>query len=127
MGRYGKLLWAVLGAVVFFIQAAVRDGMTPEEWVGTALAGVNAVVVWAATDTTVAPWVKSAVGGLLAGLLVLETAVLGGITAEEWFAIAVAVLTGLGVIVDPRRPVHVVDDGRVVDGPVAPTTPRPAY
>lgn len=125
MQRYGKLVWAVAGALVFFLQAALRDGMDRQEWVGLAIAGVNAVLVWAATDTTLAPWVKNTVGGVLAALLVAQIAIDGGFTRDEWWAMLVAFLTGAGVIADPRRPVHVVEGTTVsvVDNPLAPPTP----
>lgn len=106
MGKYGKLLWAVVGAVVFFLQAALRDGMTADEWVGVIIAAANVVVVYLAQDTDAVAWVKSAVGGVLMGLLILQTAITGGLTSGEWMDILVAVLTGAGVVMDPRRPVH---------------------
>lgn len=111
MRDYGKLVWAILGAVAYFLQAAVRDGMTAEEWIGFAIAAANAVVVWAVPDTTISTQVKAWMGAILTGLLVAQTAVTGGFTQEEWIAIGIAVLTAAGVIADPRRPVHVVEGG----------------
>lgn len=113
MRDYGKLLWAVLGAVVFAVQAVVTDGMSASDWVGVAVAATVAFVTWAAPDTTLAPWVKSAAGGAVAGLLVLQTAVTHWpLTGSDWVAVVVALLTGAGVVVDPRRPVRGV---RTVD------------
>lgn len=108
MKQYGKLAWAIIGAVAFFLQAAIIGGMTPDEWVGLAITVVNAVVVYLATDTTAQPWIKNAVAGVAMGLLVLQTAVSGGLSPDEWVAIVVAVLTGAGVVIDPRRPVQPV-------------------
>jgi energy-converting hydrogenase Eha subunit B len=120
MRDYGKLMWAIIGAVAYFLQAALRDGMTGEEWIGTAIAAVNAVVVWMAPDMSIAPWVKSWIGALLAGLLVAETAVVGGFTTDEWFGIIIAILTAAGVVADPRRPVRAVST-------VARQAPNEAY
>jgi hypothetical protein len=103
---YGKLIWAVVGGVVYFLQAALLDGMTPEEYVGTVIAVVNAGLVWLATDTTINPQVKSWVGGLLAALIAAQMVINGGIDGKEWVGVVIALLTGAGVIVDPRRPVH---------------------
>lgn len=120
MRDYGKLLWSIVGAVAFFLQAALQDGMDKSEWVGVAIAGVGAVVVWLAQDTTIADYVKSWAGGIMAGLLVLQTAITQGLTAQSWIAIVIAVLTGAGIIIDQRRPVHAVST-------VAPTRPTEAY
>ncbi len=106
MRDYGKLTWAVLGAVAFFLQAALRDGMTSDEWVGTIIAAVNAAAVWIAPDLSIASWVKSTLGGVLAALLVAQTAISGGFTSSEWLDVIVALLIGAGVVIDPRRPVH---------------------
>lgn len=108
MRNYGKLFWATAGAVVFFLQAAVTDGLTAEEWIGTAIAAVGAAVVWMAPDTTLSPWVKSAAGGLLAALTAAQVVINGGIDGQEWIGIVVALLSGAGVVLDPRRPVRVV-------------------
>jgi hypothetical protein len=108
MRDYGKLLWAALGAVVYFLQASLVDGtLTSDEWVGVAIAAVGAVLTWAATDTTVAPWVKSALGGTMAGLLALQTLVTQWpLSTQAWVGLVVAVFAGAGVIADPRRPVR---------------------
>lgn len=106
MRDYGKLVWAVLGAVAFFLQGALQDGMSAEDWVGTVIAIANAGIVWMATDTTIAAQVKAWSGGVMAGLLVLQTVITGGLDSNDVLAIVVAVLTGAGVVADQRRPVH---------------------
>lgn len=108
MRDYGKLLWAATGAVAFFLQAALTDGMTRSEWVGVAIAIVGTAVTWMAQDTTMAAWVKSSAGGILSALLAAQLIIDSGITAHDWVGIVIALLTGAGVVIDPRRPVHEV-------------------
>lgn len=107
MRDYGKLMWAILGAIAFALQAGFTDNeFTRGEVVGTIIAGVNALAVWLAQDTTLYSWIKNATAGLLAALLVAQTAIDGGFTMQEWWAVIIAGLTAAGVIVDQRRPVY---------------------
>lgn len=106
MEKYGKLFWAIAGAVAFFLQAALIDGMMRSEWVGVAIAAVGAAVTWMAQDTTMATWVKSSAGGILSALLAAQLIIDNGINAHDWVGIVIALLTGAGVVIDPRRPIH---------------------
>lgn len=114
MNKYGKLFWAVAGAVVFAVKAALTDGLSAPEVIGIIIAGGGAVIVWMAPDTTINDTVKSWAGALMAGLLITETAVIGGLTTDEIFDIGIAVLTAAGVIIDPRRPVHLIQRSSMV-------------
>lgn len=108
MKDYWKLFWAVIGAIVFGLQTSLSDGMSTSEWVALIAMALNAFGVWIIPDTQVLRTAKSVVTALLAGLAVLELVIVGGITADEWISVAIAVLTAGGVVADPRRPVHAV-------------------
>lgn len=108
MNKYGKLIWAIVGAVVLSLKVVIDDGMQREDWLTVLVAGVMALSTWAAQDTTVSAWMKSLVGGVLAALLAGQLAIVDGIAPGEWVDILIALLAGAGIILDPRRPVHAV-------------------
>lgn len=55
---------------------------------------------------SIKPYMKSIVGGLVAGLTVLGTAMIDGtVTNAEWVGVAVATLGALGIVyATPNRP-----------------------
>lgn len=108
MNQYWKLIWAIVGAVVVSLKGVIDDGLETKDWITILVSGIMVISTWAAQDTTIANWVKSLIGGLLAALLAAQLAIVDGIAPGEWVDILIALLTGAGIIIDQRRPVHAV-------------------
>lgn len=103
MQKYGK----ALASATFFVLTAVYTMLSgdqridPEEWVAIAIAATNAVGVYLLPLTPQNGWGKTAVSGLFAALQVAATVILGGIDADEWVLILLAVGQVLGVGFSP--------------------------
>ncbi|NJP33553.1 hypothetical protein [Micromonospora thermarum] len=102
-GRYGKALAATTFAALTALYATSSgDGVVdPDEWVAIAIAAVSAVGVYVVPLAPRYRWTKTAVAALLAGLQVLATVILGGVDANEWLLIAIAIGQALGVAAAP--------------------------
>lgn len=102
---YGKSVLAVLAAVLGAVVAAgMGDGhISSTEWVNVAVMGVGAASVFAAPNVPGAKYTKSVLAALAAGLTVMVSAIVGGITVVEWYQIGAAVLGALGVYVAPYK------------------------
>lgn len=115
MEKYGKALTAVvfaaLTAAYQISQAGSGFGRT--EVVQVAIAATLAASVWLVPVTRSAPWVKSALAGLLAALQILVT-VANWNTSSAWLQVALAVLTALGVGIAPATSSPGSDDGEPV-------------
>jgi 2-keto-3-deoxy-6-phosphogluconate aldolase len=99
MTQYSKFAAAVVATVLSAISAALfGDGViSATEWVNVAIAGVGAAAVFAAPNVPGAAYTKSVLAVLTAVLTVLASAIVGGISTEEWIQILLAGLGAVGV------------------------------
>lgn len=107
LARYGKGAVAVVAAVASALVAAYTDNtLTPTEVVNVAIAGVGALTVVLAANLPAGAWAatKAWMAGLSAGLAVLASVIVGGLTLDEGWQIAVAVLGAAGVWQTPNAP-----------------------
>jgi hypothetical protein len=93
-------LYAVAAVVVPFF-GGQNGAPDAEGWVQIAIAVVTAFGVYITPIIPGAGWTKTAVGVALAGLQVLTTVVLGGMTGAEWILVAAAIAGALGITVAP--------------------------
>jgi len=84
---------------------------SPAEWVSIAIAAVTALSVYITPIIRQAPWTKSAVGAILAGLNILVTVIDGGITGHEYLTIAFAIMAALGITLAPAASDNGVEVG----------------
>lgn len=105
---YKKLLVAVIGAAVMAAYGYFDDSIiTNLEWVQIASAGVGAYLVWLTANGPVGSfwrYSKTIAYSLTAVLAVLYTTLPDGLTSNEWFTIAIAGLTALGILATPNAP-----------------------
>lgn len=102
MRAYGKVIMAVLGAAVFTAYGFLDDGhLVTDEIIKIIIAVVLAINVYVVPVTPEWPWMKTAIGAVLAALQVLVVVIVGGVTTQEVVEIVIAVLTALGVAVTP--------------------------
>jgi hypothetical protein len=97
MQKYAKFIVIVVATILSALSAALvgDNAVIPEEWVNVAILGVGAAGVFAAPNVLAV---------LAAGLTVLATVILGGITTAEIIQIVVAGLGALGVYSVPNKP-----------------------
>ena len=102
---YGKSVVAFLYAVaVTAVPLLTGDHhVTGAEGVAIAIAAATAALTWLVPLVPGAPWTKTAVGALLAGLQVAATVIDGGISGADGILIAAAVLGALGIAAAPAR------------------------
>lgn len=101
--KYGKSLVAALLAVVTAAHTYLADEVvTRQEWVQIAIAAVTAVSVWLVPALDYR-WMKTAVAALLAGLNVLATLIVDGVTSADATEFVIAVLTVAAVGAAPAR------------------------
>lgn len=74
---------------------------SPAQWVQIVIAALTAVLVYLVPLVPTAPWLKSAVGALLAGAQVLVTVIDNGVTGNDYLVIAFAVAGALGIVLAP--------------------------
>lgn len=100
---YGKSIIAALYAVaVVAVPLLSGDGhIDPSEGVAIAIAACTAILTWLAPLAPGAPWVKTAVGAVLAGLQVAATVIVGGLDGNDWMLIVAAIVGALGIAVAP--------------------------
>lgn len=110
---YAKMLAVVVATVLSAILAASMGNgvIDPTEWVNIAIQGVGALAVGLAANLPGSVWnyTKFIMAALTAGLTVLASAILGGVTYMEWIQIAIAVLAALGVFAVPNKKQLVAD------------------
>jgi hypothetical protein len=106
MQKYAKFIVIVVATILSALSAALvgDNAVIPEEWVNVAILGVGAAGVFAAPNVPGAKYTKSVLAVLAAGLTVLATVILGGITTAEIIQIVVAGLGALGVYSVPNKP-----------------------
>lgn len=124
MRVYAKFLAQVVGALVAALMPAwfAGDGhLDNSEWVNAAILGLGAVMVLNGGELPAGVWsrAKFYISGALAGLVVVQSALTDGlgITSAEWWQVAIAVLTALGVLFAPGpKVVDVVTAGERAAG-----------
>lgn len=100
---YGKSIVAFLYAVAV-VAVPFFSGdkhVDPSEGVAIAIAVCTAALTWLVPLVPSAPWTKTAIGAVLAGLQVLTTVVIGGVDANDMLLIVFAVASFLGIAVAP--------------------------
>ena len=100
---YGKgIIAAAYAVAVVAIPLLSGDGrIDPSEGVAIAIAVCTAILTYLAPLAPGSPWVKTAVGAVLAGLQVATTVIVGGVDDNDWLLIAAAVLSALGITLAP--------------------------
>lgn len=102
--------WKSFLAVVVTILSAILAALTGDEvisnpeWVNVAIAGVTAAAVFAAPNVPGARYTKAILAVLGAGLAVLSSAIIGGVTQTELIQIAVAAAGAVGVYAKSNEP-----------------------
>lgn len=103
MGPYLKAIVAFLAAVAGAVAPALEGGVSATEWVNVAILAVGAAAVFAGPNIPGARYTKGILAVLAAGLAVLNTVIVGGVTAGEWYQIAAAVIGAVSVVIVPNR------------------------
>lgn len=105
MNRYAKFIAAAVVTVLSAIAAALTgDGsIVATEWVNIAILGVGALAVFAGPNVPGAVYTKTILAALTAGLTVLASVILGGVTTVEIIQIVVAIAGALGVYAVPNK------------------------
>lgn len=100
MRKYSKGIVAALAAALVAVGAALtgNNHIDATEWVNVAIAAVGAFQVWWAANVNGAPYVKAGIAAATAGLIALQSYIIGGVTVSDWVQIALAVLGALGVV-----------------------------
>jgi len=103
MAVYGKFWFSFLYFVgVTFVGAFTGDHhIDPSEGVAIGIAVCTAALTYLVPLVPSAPWIKTAVSAVLAGLQVAVTVILGGIDGNDVLLIAAAVASVLGITVAP--------------------------
>jgi hypothetical protein len=110
---YGKSLVAFAYAVaVVAVPLFTGDHhVDPSEAVAIGIAACTAALTFLVPLVPSAPWTKTAIGAVLAGLQVAVTVIVGGVDSNDWLLIAFAVASALGIqlapAVSPRTAVAV--------------------
>jgi hypothetical protein len=100
MRKYAKGIVAALAAALVAVGAALtgNNHIDTTEWVNVAIAAVGAFQVWYAANVNGAPYVKAVIAAATAGLIALQSYIVGGVTISDWVQIGLAVLGALGVL-----------------------------
>lgn len=99
MGKYTKAILAVIATVAAGLIAALSgdETISNQEWVNVAILAVGSLGVFAAPNVPGAQYTKAILAVLTAGLTVLASAIVGGLTTTEMLQILVAGLGAVGV------------------------------
>lgn len=104
MLKYLKFAAALAGTVATVLVSSLSDGhVSAAEWVQVAISAATAAGVWTAANVPSLTWAKAAIAAVLAGLNLLVTYLVGGVTVVEWINIGLAVAGALGVYAIPNR------------------------
>lgn len=105
MQKYSKFFAAVIVTVLSAIAAALTgDGViSATEWVNVAILGVGACAVFTGANVPGAAYTKSILAALTAGLTVLASVIIGGVTPVEAIQIVIAVAGAVGVYAVPNN------------------------
>lgn len=99
MGKYTKAILAVIATIASGLIAALSgdETISNPEWVNVAILTVGSLSVFAAPNVPGAQYTKAILAVLTAGLTVLTSAIIGGVTVTEWLQILTAGLAAVGV------------------------------
>lgn len=104
-GKYGKTYAMLIATLIMAGLASYRelasDGMTPSEWVSVVIALFTTTNIWLAANLPAYPRVKTTVAAVGLVLNLLVSAIVGGITGDEWMFLAINFLGALGVAAAP--------------------------
>lgn len=103
MQTYGKFIVAFFYAVAV-VAVPLFSGdhhIDPSEGVAIGIAICTAALTYLVPLVPSAPWTKTAIGAVLAGLQVATTVIVGGVDGNDILLIAFAVLSFLGIAVAP--------------------------
>jgi hypothetical protein len=104
MTTFGKAIVAFLYAVAVVVVPLVdRPGhqLTAADGIAVGIAVCTALLTYLVPLVPSAPWTKTAIGAILAGLQVAASLVVGGLDGHAWLSIALAVISALGIHVLP--------------------------
>lgn len=101
---YTKSIVQVLITVLVAVAAVWTGGVTPIEWVNIGIVGVTALNVFAAPNVPGAAYTKAILSATGAGLVVLTSAITGGISFPELVQILVAGAGAVGVFAFDNKP-----------------------
>lgn len=104
MKKYTKFLVQAVITVLVALAAVWAGGVTPVEWVNVAIVGVGALSVFAAPNVPGAEYTKGILSALTAGLVVLTSAITGGLVFVEVVQIIVAAAGTVGVFGFKNQP-----------------------
>lgn len=103
--KYLKSIIPLLGALFMLVSPELigQQTFTSHDWINVANVGAGMVIAYVVGNTTatIGAYAKEIGVGLTAALVVLNNVVDGGVTTQEFWQIAVAVLVALGVVVAP--------------------------
>jgi hypothetical protein len=119
MRKYAQSIAMLLASVVMAVFALYRelgvDGMTPSEWITVVIAVFTTITVWGAANVPGFEKAKTFVAAVGLVLNLAVSAIVGGVTTDEWLMLAVQFLGALGVAAVPK----VVWTGKpIIDGAV---------
>lgn len=101
---YRKAVLSIVATVIAGITTALTDNhISDAEWVNIAILGVGAVAVFFGPNTPFAPYTKTVLAGLTAGLVALQSFITDGLTQTEMYQIVLAVLAAIGVYAVPNK------------------------
>lgn len=105
MSTAGKSIIAFLYALAVVIVPFVDGGrsLSTAEWVQVCIGATTALGVYIAPLIPQWPWAKTAIGALLAGLQILTTVLIGGVTGSDLLQIVVAVAAAVGIALAPAQ------------------------
>lgn len=104
---YFKFASQVAGAVLAAVLPALAAGnghLDPSEWVNVAALALGSVMVLSGGELPSGVWSKAKfyISAAVAGVVVVQSALTdGSISNAEWWQVAIAVLSALGVLAAP--------------------------
>jgi hypothetical protein len=103
MMNYAKMFAQVVATVLAALVASqTGGGVTDVEWIQIATVGVGAAMVFAGPNVPGALFTKSVLSVLAAVLVVLTSAIVGGISQADIYMMVIAGLGALGVYAVPN-------------------------
>jgi hypothetical protein len=103
--KYGKTYSMLIATLVMAglgtYRALAADGMTPSEWVSVVIALFTTANVWFAANVPAFSKAKTLVAAVGLVLNLLVSAIVGGVTGDEWMMLGIQFLGALGVAAAP--------------------------
>lgn len=96
-GKYTKTIMAFLATVLGFVGAAATGGIMPTEWVNIAIQTTGAAAVFYAPNVPHANYTKAVLAVLTAGLVTLQTVIVGGVDSGEVYQIVASIFGAIAV------------------------------